>query len=256
MVLKKPMNGFLITIKIKMPELYYLIIIIATFSIVQSFFGVGVLLFGTPTLLLMNYTYSETLWLLVPCSVLISFVQVVSDYKLIEAKRRAVYLVIPSLVLSLTFAVTYLNGLSITRTVGVLLLFIGAIRFSKKLQDVLGTLFKKNIQIYYILIGLIHGVSNMGGGPLSIVMSTIYLKKDTIRANVAFIYLILAMFQLVVLSVISLNTFRIEVLWLILVSLMSYFLTKKYISSKVNDEKYSFLLNIIVLIYGVLAVVK
>ena len=239
-----------------MTEIYYLVIIIAVFSIVQSIFGVGLLLFGTPTLLLLGYSYSETLWLLLPCSVTISLIQVVNNYKLIEAKKRVIYLIIPTLVLGLTLVVTYANGINMTKMVGVLLLLIGIIRFSSKLQTLLSSMVKKHIQIYYIIIGVVHGVSNMGGGPLSILMSTIYSKKEIIRANVAFIYLILAIFQLVVLSIISNASLRIEVMWLIPISLVSYVFTSKFISSKVNDKKYASILNIMVLIYGILAVIK
>ena len=239
-----------------MTEIYYLIIIIAVFSVVQSIFGVGLLLFGTPTLLLLEYSYSETLWLLLPCSVTISLIQVVNDYKLIEAKKRAIYLVIPTLVLSLALVVTYANGINITRIVGILLLLIGVIRFSSKLQDLLGLMVKKHIQIYYIIIGVVHGISNMGGGPLSILMSTIYSKKEIIRANVAFIYLILAIFQLVVLSIISNTSLRSEVIWLIPISLVSYIFTSKFISTKVNNQKYVLFLNIMILAYGILAVIK
>ena len=239
-----------------MTELYYLIIIIVVFSIIQSVFGVGLLLFGTPTLLLLEYSYSETLWLLLPCSVTISLIQVVNDYKLIEAKKRAIYLVIPTLVLGLAFVIIYANGINMTRIVGVLLLLIGVIRFSSKLQVLLSSMVKKHIQMYYIIIGVVHGVSNMGGGPLSILMSTIYSKKEIIRANVAFIYLILAIFQLVVLSIISSTSLKSEVMWLLPISLVSYIFTSKFISSKVNDKKYTFILNVMVLIYGVLAVIK
>ena len=239
-----------------MAEIYYLVIIIAIFSVVQSIFGVGLLLFGTPTLLLLEYSYSETLWLLLPCSLTISLIQVVSDYKLIEAKKRAVYLVIPTLVLGLAFVIIYANGINMTRIVGVLLLLIGVIRFSSKLQALLSSMVKKHIQMYYIIIGVVHGVSNMGGGPLSILMSTIYSKKEIIRANVAFIYLILAIFQLVVLSIISNTSLRSEVIWLIPISLVSYIFTSKFISSKINDKKYTFILNVMVLVYGVLAVIK
>ena len=239
-----------------MAEIYYLVTIIAVFSVIQSIFGVGILLFGTPTLLLLEYSYSETLWLLLPCSVVISLIQVVNDYKLIEAKKRAVYLVIPTLVLSLALVVTYANGINITRIVGILLLLIGVIRFSSKLQALLGLMVKKHIQIYYIIIGVVHGISNMGGGPLSILMSTIYSKKEIIRANVVFIYLILAMFQLVVLSIISNTSLRSEVMLLIPISLASYIFTSKFISSEVNDKKYTFILNVMVLVYGILAIIK
>jgi len=239
-----------------MVELYYLVIIIAVFSVIQSIFGVGVLLFGTPTLLLLEYSYSETLWLLLPCSVTISLIQVVNSYKLIEAKKRAVYLIIPTLVIGLTLVVTYANGINITRIVGVLLLVIGVIRFSSKLQALLASMVKKHIHMYYAIIGIVHGISNMGGGPLSILMSTIYSKKEIIRANVAFIYLILAIFQLVVLSIISNTSAKSEVMWLIPISFVSYIFTSKFISSIVNDKKYAFILNVMILTYGVLAVLK
>ena len=239
-----------------MIEIYYLVIIIAVFSVVQSIFGVGLLLFGTPTLLLLEYSYSETLWLLLPCSVTISLIQVVNDYKLIEAKKKAVYLVIPTLVLSLALVVTYANGINITRIVGILLLLIGVIKFSKSLQNFLSLMARKYIYTYYIIIGMVHGISNMGGGPLSILMSTIYSKKEIIRANIAFIYLILAVFQLLVLFIISNANARIEFVLLIPVSLASYFFCSKYISLKVNDKKYTFVLNLLILVYGVLAIIK
>ena len=239
-----------------MTEQYIILIVILVFSIVQSIFGVGLLLFGTPTFLLLGYSYSETLWLLLPCSVTISLIQVISEYNLIKAKKRVFYLVIPTLVLGLAFVIIYANNINITRIVGVLLLLIGVVRFSSKLQALLSLMVKKHIQIYYIMIGIVHGVSNMGGGPLSILMSTIYSKREIIRANVAFVYLILAIFQLAVLSILNNTSLGSEVMLLILISLASYIFTNKFISPKVNDKKYVFIFNIIVLTYGVLAITK
>ena len=239
-----------------MIETHYLICIVIILSIVQSLFGVGLLLFGTPTLLLLGYSYSETLWLLLPCSVTISFIQVINNYYLIEARRRAVYLVVPTLTIGLVLVINYANDVNITRIVGVLLLLIGVIKFSKSLQNFLSLMARKYIYTYYIIIGMVHGISNMGGGPLSILMSTIYSKKEIIRANIAFIYLILAVFQLLVLFIISNANARIEFVLLIPVSLASYFFASKYISSKVNDKKYAFVLNLMILIYGILAIIK
>jgi uncharacterized protein len=239
-----------------MIETHYLICIVIILSIVQSLFGVGLLLFGTPTLLLLGYSYSETLWLLLPCSVTISFIQVINNYYLIEARRRAVYLVVPTLTIGLVLVINYANDVNITRIVGVLLLLIGVIKFSKSLQNFLSLMARKYIYTYYIIIGMVHGISNMGGGPLSILMSTIYSKKEIIRANIAFIYLILAVFQLLVLFIISNANARIEFVLLIPVSLASYFFASKYISSKVNDKKYAFVLNLMILVYGILAIIK
>ena len=164
--------------------------------------------------------------------------------------------------MGLSFAVNYENGINITRIVGILLLLIGIIRFSSKLQSLLGSIVKKNIQMYYVVIGFVHGVSNMGGGPLSILMSTIYSKKEIIRANIAFISLILAISQLIVLFIISDASFNGNgngngnVILLIPISLISYFFASKFISTQVNNKKYAFILNAMVLIYGILAVIK
>jgi hypothetical protein len=239
-----------------MIEMYYLLIIIAVFSAIQSVFGVGLLLFGTPTLLLLEYSYSDTLWLLLPCSITISLIQVASNYKLIEAKKKAVYLVIPALILGLLFVVFYEDRINVTSIVGMLLLLIGVTRFSSKLQKLLCLMVRKHIQIYYIMLGLVHGVSNMGGGPLSILMSTIYSKKEIIRVNIAFIYLILATFQLVVLSIIDSTIFRGETMLLIPISLASYIFTNKFVSNKVNNRGYIFILNAMILVYGLLAIIK
>ena len=239
-----------------MTEQYIILIVILLFSIVQSIFGVGLLLFGTPTFLLLGYSYIETLWLLLPCSVTISLIQVISEYNLIKEKKRVFYLIIPTLVVGLALVIIYANNINITRLVGVFLLLIGVVRFSSKLQALLSLMVKKHIQIYYIMIGIIHGVSNMGGGPLSILMSTIYSKKETIRANVAFVYLILAIFQLAVLSILNNTSLGSDAILLILIALASYIFTNKFISPKVNDKKYMFIFNIIVLTYGVLAIIK
>jgi hypothetical protein len=108
-------------------------LIVSIFSVVQSIFGVGLLLFGTPTLLLIGYSYSETLWILLPCSVVISLIQTVNNYNLINVKSRVAYFSIPAMVLSLTFVVLYDSMIDVGRIVGVFLLLIGVVKFSPKL---------------------------------------------------------------------------------------------------------------------------
>ena len=56
-----------------------IIIILCTF---QSLFGVGLLLFGTPTFLLLGYSFVETLIFLLPISIIISFLQIIYNNNL------------------------------------------------------------------------------------------------------------------------------------------------------------------------------
>ena len=138
-----------------------LIIIISVFSIIQSLFGVGLLLFGTPTLLLMGYSYSETLWILLPCSITISLIQTISNYDLVREKKKVSFLIIPPMILSLIFIVTYDYVININKVVGFFLLLIGLINFFPNFQLYLQVIIKKQIQFYYVLIGIIHGISNV-----------------------------------------------------------------------------------------------
>jgi uncharacterized membrane protein YfcA len=230
-----------------------LILVVIIFSIIQSVFGVGLLLFGTPTLLLIGYSYSEVLWILLPCSIVISLIQTIDGYNLIRAKKKVVYYTIPVMTLSLVLVVSYDNVLDISKIVGSFLLLIGMVKFSSKLQSFLRTLVETQLTSYYVLIGVVHGISNMGGGPLSILMSTIYDSKMKIRANIAFIYLVLASFQLIILYFIDKNSLKYASASLILISLAIYLITNKYIANKINNEKYTISINILILLYGVLA---
>jgi len=230
-----------------------LIIIISIFSTIQSLFGVGLLLFGTPTLLLMGYSYSETLWILLPCSITISLIQTISNYDLVREKKKVSFLIIPPMMLSLIFIVTYDYVININKVVGFFLLLIGLINFFPNFQLYLQVIIKKQIQFYYVLIGVIHGISNMGGGPLSILMSTIYHDKVKIRANIAYIYSVLSAFQLIVLSIIEPTGLKYVSITLMSISLGVYIVINTYISQKINDKKYKILINILILTYGILA---
>jgi len=51
---------------------------------IQSMFGTGVLLFGTPLLLLYGYDFQFALTILLPTSILINLLQLINKYKNIE----------------------------------------------------------------------------------------------------------------------------------------------------------------------------
>lgn len=59
-------------------EYFYILAVIAVLSVVQSLFGMGILVFGTPTLLLMGYDFITTPGYLLPTSFAISLLQVMS----------------------------------------------------------------------------------------------------------------------------------------------------------------------------------
>jgi uncharacterized membrane protein YfcA len=57
-------------------EFLFPALIILLLSCVQSVFGMGILVFGTPTFLLLGYSFPETLGLWLPASLVISVAQI------------------------------------------------------------------------------------------------------------------------------------------------------------------------------------
>ena len=53
-------------------------------AIVQSIFGTGVLLFGTPILLILGYNFQNALIILLPTSILMNFFQLKSNFNKID----------------------------------------------------------------------------------------------------------------------------------------------------------------------------
>ena len=85
------------------------------FSGVQSIFGVGLLLFGTPTLLLLGYPYADTLWISSPASVTISIIQVIRGYTYISPDRTVYLFTVPPLAVCLIFVLIQRDFFDITK---------------------------------------------------------------------------------------------------------------------------------------------
>ena len=63
---------------------FEILIIITVTSVLQSIFGTGVLLFGTPILLILGKDFQTALTILLPASILINFFQIRNNLKSIN----------------------------------------------------------------------------------------------------------------------------------------------------------------------------
>lgn len=93
-------------------------------TVIQSLFGVGILLFGTPLLLLLGYDFSYTLSVLLPISIAINMLQVVKHYNYInfDLYKNILLYSIPFIVLFL-FIITNIK-VNIGLLIGVFLIFV------------------------------------------------------------------------------------------------------------------------------------
>jgi len=241
---------------IEVQDIYVLFLIIIIFSVFQSCLGVGLLLFGTPTLIILGYSYVETLWIILPSSIVISLTQVLFDRDLIQAKKSIFLLTIPALTIGLIIILLSGGLVNVSKIVGIGLLIVASIRQSKVLNAYLSNNISSRTSIYLIFTGLIHGLSNMGGGPLSVLMSSLHNSKSVIRVNIAYVYLFFGISQIIILTIFQLKVFEVNYLVFPIVAIMSYFFIGKPLSNYIDDNKYQSFITIIVFIYGFLALIE
>ena len=222
---------------------------------VQSIFGVGLLLFGTPTLLMMGGGYEQVLWLLLPSSVFISLYQVVGNYKLVSKTKGLYVYTLGSVFIGLMIVIINIELIDIKKIVGALLLFISLIRFSKTVHRGIDKLIILNAKYYYILMGLVHGISNMGGGLLTVLVTAKHTEKDVIQANISHIYLLFALTQLLVLGLFGVNEYMVHGALLVILSSTVYITVGRYVISIIDDKKYGLLMTLLIFMYGLIAIV-
>ena len=102
---------------------YLIIITILITASIQSIVGIGVLVIGTPVLLLFNYSYFNILNILLPISILINLLQLFKDYDEINYKiYKNILLLIPFIIIFL-FLISK-NNINLNFIIGCLLIII------------------------------------------------------------------------------------------------------------------------------------
>lgn len=238
-----------------MPDFWVLVFIVFLFSMVQSLFGVGLLVFGTPTLLLLGLSFEETIAYLLPCSVLISLMQAIGGRQYIGELRQQIWIYsVPCIVIGLALVLSRVFAFDIKLLVGVTLILTALSRFNQRFQNALVFILKRYAKLYLMLMGFLHGISNMGGGLLTIFATTLYEDKDRTRANIAYGYLVFAASQIAVLLILNPTVFSIECLPLAAVALVTYLTVGSSIYVRSSRRVYQQLITAFMVAYGIVLI--
>lgn len=232
----------------------YLVVVLLSF--VQSIFGVGLLVFGTPILLIMGLPFDSVLSYLLPCSIVISILQTIQGWSDIGTFRKDVPIyLLPFVVLGLLLVFNNLKGgYDIKFYVGSVLLLLGLIRISKPVQEKLGNFLSRNIKLSFAAIGTIHGVTNLGGGPLTVLLNGVFKEKGLIRTNIAYGYLLMAVAQIVTLSIIGRFIFGYKTVLLPAIAVLIYLSVGNRTFRATSDSLYYYLMTCFILLFGVIMV--
>ena len=223
------------------------IILIALFCIFQSIFGVGLLLLGTPTFLLIGYDFFEVLNILLPYSIVISFLQIfVNKKKNFKFGKKILIHSIPFLILGLIIVEYIQHKINFVLIVSIFLIVFSVLNIrnlkNKKIKI-------KNTNFSLKFLGLFHGLTNLGGSLLTIISTNVHSDKNVIRYNISSGYFIFALFQLLLINVFfkQINFDYLNFIWL---PIIIFILSQKFFK-KMNDKIYYTSLNIFTLFYGI-----
>ena len=236
---------------------YYILITILITAIVQSIFGTGVLLFGTPLLLILGYNFQYALIILLPTSILISFFQLKNNLDKIDFQfyKKLFLFSIPPIILF--FYLTNLNSIRINIFVGIFLVVIAIKENILSINRMIKFLIKYE-SLYLMIMGMIHGITNLGGALLSAIVFSKNLSKDSKRTTIAICYLTFALFQIITLIIAFndnsfLNIFNF-VYWIL--GPVIFFIVEKYLYFRIDGRKYIKYSNFFLFVLGLMLIIK
>jgi len=231
-------------------------LILLVLIIIQSIFGIGLLLLGTPTFLLLGYDFSTTLNFLLPSSIVISYLQFTS-LKIPSKKIIFEYNIfcLPFLVLFLLLALNFKEILNFKFYVAIILIMSSLLALNKNTFSSLRKNILKYKKLILIFIGSVHGLTNMGGGFLTIFSSLINNSdKRLTRYFISYGYLIMGLLQYFILVLLEYKDLSFSKIYYIFLVLIVYFPSQR-IFKKVNDLLFSKIISIIALFYGIIIII-
>jgi hypothetical protein len=236
---------------------FFEFVIISTLILFQSIFGLGLLIFGTPIFLLMGYNFLDILNILIPISITINTIQFFStNIKIKKFIYNFNFFCLPLLIISLYFMINYYEKINLELLISILIILFSILSLKKKKIKYLKNFTLLKQKIFLSIIGVVHGLSNLGGALLAILSSTINVEdKNKTRICIAYAYLIMGIIQILAINLFTYSNVKaVHIPYIALVFLI-YFPAQK-IFNKFESESFAKFVNIIAFFFGVIILVK
>tara|TARA_B100000242_G_C43008120_1_gene468602 strand:+ start:579 stop:1328 length:750 start_codon:yes stop_codon:yes gene_type:complete len=183
------------------------LILVVIIVIIQSIVGVGVLVLGTPILLLLNFSVIDAMNFLLPISIMTSLLNLLImkfkndsvSYNLYRLKSFFL-ICIPFVLIGLIILKYSNNYINYDYIVSLVILL--TLIFRNRVAKILKNLPSKLNKIILMMIGIIHGMTNSGGTLLSIFLINLNKSKIKSRSEITLFYFFLALIQLILFYVV------------------------------------------------------
>jgi len=230
---------------------------IFVYAILQSIFGIGILFFGTPTLLLLGFPFYETLSVLLPASLAVSLFQVIGSD--LPSSRRVLGYVMWCLVplaIALIGGLTFGWDVELESIVAATLLLYVVIRLSPRTETMLQRSVRRLPQAWLVAIGTIHGLSNLGGGLLAIFAASRFDDKNAVRGNIAFCYLCFAVIQLGALAILRPDVMHLAQLSYAALAIVVSVIVDRLVFVSIVTPVFDKILTVVIGCYSALIILK
>jgi uncharacterized membrane protein YgdD (TMEM256/DUF423 family) len=205
---------------------------------------------------LFGHEFVDVLIVLLPISIGINLLQIMKHHAHIDFMfyRDILTLTLPPIAL---FLVTHAR-INISLLIGIFLLFIACKEYSASISKVLDRMmaFEKT---YFLQMGVVHGVSNLGGSLLTALAHHKQYEKDIARVTVAASYATFAAVQLLTLTVFSSRqidvSFYDTAVYMIVGSLI-FMLSDEMLYSALDRAKYQRFFTAFLAVSGAMLIIK
>jgi uncharacterized membrane protein YfcA len=226
---------------------------------IQTIVGVGVLVLGTPIMLLFHHTLPETIEILLPISILTSLMNIfyfkingkLKNLKIEQnTKKYFIYFCLPSIFAGTFFLKTFHDLINFKILVSSIILLTLLIKLFLKNTIVTISELKKKIALS--IIGLVHGLTNSGGTLLSIfILSLNSNLKNKTRYDLTFFYLFLAIIQYLIFIIFFKSNITVDLFLNYLILVLSGVFLGNIIEIKIEKKIFSFFIDILALLSGI-----
>ena len=140
-----------------------ILIIIVILAFIQSIFGVGLLVFGTPILLILNYDFFSILGILLPSSLIISLLQINNILNVVKEEKKSFITAIIGISFGLLFNKLIINNYSLIILIFILTMTASILKTLPKYKVFQFKFLINYKNMFHLVNGVVHGVTNMGG---------------------------------------------------------------------------------------------
>ena len=217
----------------------------------------GLLVFGTPTLLLFGYDFSQTLGMLLPSSMAISVMQVAQPGIPRPAIPRELFkFCLPAICAAMLFSILYDRLEHAALLVGTVLLLSAIARLVPFARNLLTVAINTNSAIYHIIMGVVHGLTNLGGAMLAVFAANQYSQKSEVCYIIAGYYLAFGLLQCSVLAFTGHTASLLQGVMVIPIAILTFFAVGRPLFRRLQDRQYDGAMSVFIMAYGIVLLIK